>query len=1038
MTVLRNKTLLLLSLLAAGCMAPDSAPDSVQALRKTFISPPDNARPGVYWYFMDGNLSKDGITADLESMKEAGIGNVLFLEVNVGVPRGKVDFLSEEWQTIFAHAVSEAKRLGIELTMGSGPGWAGSGGPWVKPEQSMRNIVASDTAVNGAAKFDAVLTVPALPNQGGMGYWGLTDKLSALREAYYRDVCVLAFPTPTDSESRIADIGEKALYWRKPYSSERGVKPYLPSNVLFDDIAGAAIDRSKIIDLTDKLDASGRLQWDVPEGQWTIMRFGMRNNGVVSRPAPDPGLGFECDKFDTTHLNAHFDAYLGTLFRKTAKTGEVEKRGGWTMLHIDSWEMSSQNWSDNFRSEFTKRRGYDPLKCLPVYSGRVVESVEVSERFLWDVRQTAMELVVENYAAQFRKLGERYGLTLSIQPYDMNPAADFNLGAAADVPSCEFWANGYGYNSTFGCTEAASIAHIYGRPVVEAESFTSAGEGWRLYPENVKNQGDWAFCAGINKFVYHTFAHKPFLSERVRPGMTMGPYGVHWDRGQTWWSMSSAYHRYITRCSYLLRQGRTVADILYLNAEGAPHVFTPPQSAFTSDNSTVASLDYDWWNFRHLPLMPDRRGYNFDVCSPQALMEMAEVDSAGNIVFPSGATYRILVLPATPTMTPQLLHKIETLVKNGATIAGNPPSKSPSLTDYPDCDRNVKETAEQMWGNMQPSAVEKIIRCGKGAILYGGKYSEHADGEIYPAYDPVADWLKGIGVEKDFETTDGNIRYTHRTMQSADVYFISNRTDKTVKDLCTFRSTGIPECWDAVTGKTYSLDGLYSTAATNGLTTLPVSLAPAQSLFIVFDKSRSAKPAKKDMATLVTDFADRLTLDGAWEVSFDKSLGGPENVRFDSLADWTQNADSGIKYYSGQATYSKTFDLPQYDGKGSWLLDVGTVRNIARVRLNGRDLGVIWTAPWRVDITGIAKTKDNRLEIDVVNLWANRLIGDEQLPYDGIKDGKFPDWLLNNTPRTSGRITFTTVRDYNKDSPLKPSGLLGPVKILSAKDIMQK
>jgi hypothetical protein len=1028
----RIYSIIFLCLLAAGC----TSHKGLDSLRVNFLTPPNEARPGVYWYFMDGNLSKEGITADLEEMKAAGIGNVLFLEVNVGVPRGKVDFLSEEWQSLFVHAVNEARRLGIELAMGSGPGWAGSGGPWVKPEQSMRNLVASDTLVKGLSKFDAVLALPP-PYNPRYNYWGLTPELRKQWESYYKDVCVLAFPA-LDVEYKIVDIGEKALYYRAPYSSMPGVKPWLPSTDLYRQEPLPAIDRNRVIDLTEKMDADGRLQWDVPEGKWTIMRFVMRNNGVVSRPAPDPGLGFEVDKFDTTHLNTYFDNYLGALLRKTGKTGEVEKRGGWTMLHIDSWEMSSQNWSDNFRSEFTRRRGYDPLKYLPVYTGIIIDNSEISERFLWDVRQTGMELVVENYARHLQKLSHRYGLTLSIQPYDMNPASDFDLASVADVPGCEFWANGYGYNTVYGCTESSSIAHIYGRPVVEAEAFTShTDEGWTLYPETVKNQGDWAFASGINRFVYHTHAHKPFLSKNVRPGMTMGPYGVHWDRGQTWWKLSSAYHRYITRCQYILRQGRTVADILYLNREGAPHVFIPPASAFSSDPTPH---DNDHRNYRKDPLMPDRREYNFDVCSPAALIELAEMND-GRIEFPSGASYRVLVMPDAQTMTPQLLQKIETLIKNGAVVVGNPPVKSPSLTNYPACDEELLKCAERIWGNLNVNkeiGAAKEIKYGKGMILWDGVYSKYAENEIYPDYRAIADLLDRLGEQADFTSQSRKVRYTHRTLKAcadatanadaevlpnSEIYFVSNRTDTVLKDVCSFRAVGAPELWNPVDG---SMQRIEDYSANNGLMSVPIEFAPYQSYFVVFDNQSGAKATK---AYRIAEQKELKRIDEPWEVRFDTLLGGPAQVRFDKLSDWSKNDDRRIRYYSGSAFYSTTFDLDDYDKNSTLLLDLGKVKNIARVKLNGKDLSIIWTAPWQVDISKTAKKKGNKLEIEVANLWVNRLIGDEHLPYDGVENGKFPDWLLNGSPRTSGRVTFTTVRYYRKDSPLLESGLIGPVSI---------
>ncbi|MDR3260438.1 MAG: glycosyl hydrolase, partial [Tannerella sp.] len=1012
MTSFHAKTLLLfLCLLTVmGCTAPVSRSNDLQTLKEAFLSPPDASRPGVYWYFMDGNLSKEGITADLESMKEAGIGNVLFLEVNVGVPRGKVDFLSEEWQDLFAHAVAEAKRLGIELTLGSGPGWAGSGGPWVKPEQSMRHLVASETTVQGPSVFHGTLPVPA-PKPPYFGEGALTPQLKQLWNDYFEDVCVLACPAP-EKKAEIADIDEKALIYRAPYTSVPGVKPFLPTSAAYEDIPGASIDPNRIIDLTAQRGTDGQLHWEVPAGNWIILRFGMRNNGAVTRPAPMPGLGFEVDKFDTTAFNAHFDAYMGKLLDKAGRP-TPGATGGWTMIHIDSWEMGAQNWTDHFREEFIKRRSYDPLKYLPVYAGKIVDNLETSERFLWDVRQIGMELVLENHALHFKHLGERNGLTLSIEPYDMNPTADLDLGAVADVPMCEFWTEGHGFNSAFSCIEATSIAHVYGRPVVGAESFTADhAEAWTMYPENVKNQGDWAFCMGINKFVYHTFAHKP-LGEAYRPGMTMGPYGVHWDRGQTWWPMASAYHRYVTRCQHVLRQGRSVAEILYLTPEGAPHVFRPPASALDGTE-----------------IMPDKRGYNFDGCSPRALIEMADV-AERRIVFPGGASYRVLVLPDIETMTPALLQKIESLVKKGATVIGRPPVKSPGLVNYPDCDREIKDGVVQIWGSSEIPEKETNVNYGDGQLFWGGKYAKAPNEELYPDYKVVADLLNRSGVKEDFVSKTGGIRYTHRITGNTDIYFISNKTGKAIEDICTFRSAaGAPELWNPVTGE---IRPLTTYTVENGQTSIPFRFDKSQSYFIVFDPSNVIRKGKTASRPNFPEAKEKTALDGSWEVSFDPERGGPATVRFETLSDWSRHTDEGIRYYSGKATYVKTFDLPASSGDGAsqWYIDLGKVKNIARITLNGHALGILWTSPWRVNITGAMQTTGNRLEIEVVNLWPNRLIGDEQLPDDGIKDGKWPDWLLNHTPRTSGRYTFTTHRYYKKDSPLLESGLIGPVRIVA-------
>lgn len=481
--LLRSSAVILFSVLFS-CNGRERK-DDIGVLKEQFLGPPEDARPGVYWYFMDGNLSKEGMTADLESMKQAGIGSVLFLEVNVGVPRGNVDFLSEEWKTLFAHAVHECERLGIEMTLGVGPGWTGSGGPWVKPSQSMQHLVSSSIGIDGGEKKQITLPVP-LPKRPFFGEGGLTPELRKEWMDFYEDVAVLAFPS-TDT-STVADIDEKALYYRAPYTSQPGVKQYLPSLSDYPVLpTRAVVAKNGIVDLTDRLGADGKLSWDAPKGKWTIMRFGRRNNGAVTRPAPLPGLGFECDKFDTTAFNDHLREFTGKLLHAIGPRN-TSSTGGLTMLHMDSWEMGAQNWTTGFRDEFKKRRGYDPLLFYPVYAGKIVESLEVSERFLWDLRQTSQELIVEYHAKHLKKYSHRNGFGLSIEPYDMNPAADMELGSVADVPMCEFWSPG-GYNSSFSCIQAASIAHVNGQSVVAAEAFTAV-DGWKQHPASMKAQSD--------------------------------------------------------------------------------------------------------------------------------------------------------------------------------------------------------------------------------------------------------------------------------------------------------------------------------------------------------------------------------------------------------------------------------------------------------------------------------------------------------------------------------------------------------------------
>jgi hypothetical protein len=550
----------------------------INNLKAGFLHPADQYKPGVYWYFMDGNMSAATITKDLESMKKAGIGNLVFLEVNVGIPGGNVEFLSDQWTTLFVHAEKEARRLGIEITLGIGPGWTGSGGPWVKPAESMQHLVSSQVIISAADHQQIVLPVPP-PKKPFFGEESLTTDVKKAWKNYYEDVAVVAFPF-AEKKTTIAEEEEKALYYRAPYSSGT-VKPYLPSPSNADQKNGA-IQKKEVLDLTGKMQPDGTLHWSPSSGKWMVMRFGSRNNGAITRPAPVPGLGFEADKFDTTALNHHLNNYVGKLLDKMGKI-QQEEAGGLKRLHMDSWEMGAQNWTGTFRKQFLQRRGYDPLPYYPVYSGQVIGSVAESERFLWDLRQTAQELVLENHAQHVKRYARRHQLSLSIEPYDMNPTADLELGAVADVPMAEFWSKGFGFNSTYSVIEATSIAHVMGKSLVPAEAFTAQDdEAWKQHPGSMKNQGDWAFAAGVNRFVYHTFQNQ-FLADSLKPGATMGPYGVHWDRSQTWWPMVGAYHTYVSRCQYLLQQGRTVADVLYLTPEGAPHVFVPPASSILGD-----------------------------------------------------------------------------------------------------------------------------------------------------------------------------------------------------------------------------------------------------------------------------------------------------------------------------------------------------------------------------------------------------------------------------------------------------------------------
>ncbi len=662
--------------------------------------------------------------------------------------------------------------------------------------------------------------------------------------------------------------------------------------------SGRVVNMDEVIDLTSLLQEDGSITWEVPSGNWTVMRFGLRNNGAVTRPAPLPGVGFECDKTDTAAIAAHFKVFTDELLRVVGER-DTTLPGGLKMLHMDSWEMGAQNWAPGLREEFRRRRGYDPQPYYPAYDGYIVGSREISERFLWDLRQTMQELMLENHALYVKEYAHRRGMKLSIEPYDMNPMQDLELGASADIPMCEFWSPG-GYNTSFSAIEGSSIGNLKGERLVPAEAFTAAGDGWKQHPASMKNQTDWAFAAGINRLTYHTFQHQA-LPDSLRPGMTMGPY-------------ASGYHTYVSRCQYLLQSGRTVADILYLAPEEAPFVFRAPES------SLEGTEEY----------MPDKKGHNFDAC-PASLLYQAEVRD-GKICFPQGAQYELLVMPDFERMTPELLSKIQSLVMDGAAIVGLPPKEAPGLSGYPDNDREVQ----------------------RGATEY---------------------------------------------------YFVADRTGKQHHTVCTFRVSGkVPQLWDPVTGEMLSISSYKDDGSS---ISVELGFAPYQSYFLVFRRESPRKGLK------AADFAEKRevqTLDRPWTVSFDAEWGGPRKAVFNTLQDWSEHPSDSIRYYSGTAVYTTQFEF--HPGEGRYFLDLGEVNNMARVSVNGQDLGIVWTSPWEAELTGAMKEGANELTVDVTNLWVNRLIGDERNPEQ--------------------RYTYTTFRHYDANSPLLPSGLSGPVRILTA------
>ncbi len=728
-------------------MAATAALAAGADLEKGFANPPDTARPWVYWFWLNGNLTREGITADLEAMRRAGIGGVLIMEVDQGAPRGPVDFMSPAWRDLFKHVVAEARRLGLEVNMNDDAGWNGSGGPWIKPEQSMQKIVWSEMNLEGPQHFDAVLPPP--PAVAG----------------YYRDIAVLAMPAP--GALRIDNILGKAGYERS------GVAPIADTKAPPEMV----IDRAAIVDLGAKMGKDGRIAWDVPAGTWTVLRIGHTSTGATNAPSPESGRGLECDKLSPEGIEAQFAGMMGPL------AADVGPAAGKVLVatHIDSWENGSQNWTARMREEFQKRRGYDLVPYLPVVTGRVVGSLETSERFLWDLRQTVSDLVVENYAGRMAALAREHGMHLSIEAYG-GPCDDLTYGGRADEPMGEFWIGGGAFETLKGM---ASAAHTGGKRIVGAEAFTAGdAERWLEHPATIKALGDRAFADGINRFVFHRYAMQPWLP--YRPGMTMGPWGLHYERTETWWDLSGPWHAYLARCQYLLRQGLFVADLCYLQPEESPQGFAGHP----------------------------RTGYDYDLCTAEVVRTRMTVKD-GRLVLPDGMGYRLLVLPPVARMTPPLLRKIKDLVEAGATVVGARPAKSPSLTDYPACDEEVNRLADALWGDCDGKAVKEHA-CGKGRVVCG------------LAPEKV---LAQAGVPPDFAART-RLHYLHRADGDTDLYFVANPQARQVQAACTFRVSGKrPEFWWPETGR---IDRAAVFAEQGGTTTLPLQLGPSESVFVVF------------------------------------------------------------------------------------------------------------------------------------------------------------------------------------------------------------
>ncbi|HWE37394.1 MAG TPA: glycosyl hydrolase [Isosphaeraceae bacterium] len=1098
-------------------------------LEQGFQDPPNSTKPQVWWFWGDGNVTKEGIKADLEWMKRVGIGGFTQSYFSMRQPHivENVKYMSPEWMGAFKYTTRLSDRLGLEMGIYNTPGWSASGGPWVPPSQGMKKFVWTETRVDGGKPFSGKLAHP--PTEvGPFQNLARTDGMQGEKtikppEPWYADAAVVAFRLPENDQSMAelqpkvtssggsfdlakltdgdyangtplppAPGGEKSwiqFEFQKPVTVY-GMSMYLgdlnrgmmmmggagsgqnleasddgkqfhavaelpgcrltiptleyaigactisfaPATAKFfrvtiltpkprGDMAGrgapagtniselvlrtagwvnrveekaafsadagicamatpavggdVVVRKGDVIDLTSQMRPDGTLNWNTPAGKWAVLRLGYSLVGSVNRGATPEATGLEVDKLSKPFVKAYYDYYLDKL--KEATGGLMGKRGLHYMMQ-DNWERGQGNWTNDMMTEFERRRGYDMTPWLPVLVGHVVESAEASDRFLWDFRKTIAEMTAEyNYDMLTDMLKERgMGRKSQGQEFSRVYVVDgMDVKRSAAIPMSAVWASSGNppqepslHNEDL--RESASVAHIYGQNLVVAESFPAfaGGEGeggggpsnaYAFAPETLKPTADAALADGLNQFDYEASPHQP-VDDKV-PGLTH-VYGQWFTRHETWAEYARPWLTYLARSSYMLRQGHFVADILY----------------YYGEDSNITALFGEKG-----PDVPE--GYALDYASSDVVLNRIGVTN-GRIATTTGMSYRVLVLDNNAVHMPlNVLKKIRDLVNAGAIVVGPRPTDSPSNSDN---QAEFKAIADQLWGSG-----EGARKVGKGQVFAG---------------QSAAAALKALQISPDFEYTkpqsDTSVAFVHRKISDGGIYYVYNRKNRAENVEATFRLAGkAPELWHAETGEIEPA----SYRVADGRTTVSLKLDPAEAVFMVFRKAGSAQGR---MLPQVTETAVG-TIDGSWTVAFQPNRGAPASTTLDKLSAWDDSADPGVKYFSGTATYTKTIQAPaEWFATGAkMVLDLGSVKNIAEVTVNGKSAGVLWTPPFRADVTRALKPGANTVEIKVTNLWANRLIGDLQ-------------------PNATKKYAWTSLNVLRADSPLLPSGLLGPVRVL--------
>jgi hypothetical protein len=893
--------------LGTGASAQDQAgmPDAA-----TFRSPPAATRPDTLYFWMNGNVTRAGIDADLQAMHDVGLSGLMVFDGSNDIPKGPVDYLSPQWLDLMTHMIGKADALGLKVGMHNAPGWSSSGGPWIAPAQSMQQIVWTETTIDGGRKVTQKLPQPYAKRDFYRDAAVLAFPASAGDETYYRDAVATMAVGGTDAP--VAQLTDRDLHtsveagphaplvirMKRPFAAqavtlygekqappfgatieasddgrtwrpvakvsvgaERGIEspgtadfptataryfritptrqvrlaeallyatPRIPDwdikgehdfsmegvaeHAPADTLARYAIDPAKIIDLTDKVDANGLLRWQAPAGRWTILRFGHTTTGKLNVSASDSGTGLEVDKFDPQAVDYQFDHTVG----RVAKAAGAMAGTTFDKIEIDSFEAGLQNWTEKLPADFERRNGYSMIPWLPALAGRIVGDLDRSNRFLFDFRRTLAELMADNYYGRMEQRANAAGLHFYAEGYGPGPFDELQVSGRAEVPMTEFWTR-TPWTDNRTVKMVSSAAHVYGKPVVAAESFTGEAETsrWEDYPYALKALGDLMFSQGFNQIFFHRYAHQP--NTHAVPGMTMGPWGMNMDRTNTWFAEASPWLKTLTRSQYMLRQGRYVADVLYFVGEDSPNEAEYVRPNVSPDTSPLIGTDFE-------PQVPP--GYNYDLVNAEVLLKRARIED-GRIVLPDGASYRMLVLPGTlRAMTPALAAKLRAMVEQGMVLLGPKPTYSLTLRGGAAAGAAFEADTAALWGDGGAKAERRV---GKGRV-YDGTGIERV--------------LTDLNVQPDAScntaSPDGQVTWLHRTLTTGDMYFVANRQRRGETVTCDFRVAGkAPELWNPETGAT-SRPAIY--AAAGGRTRVSFTLPPVGSTFVLFDKP-AAGPA---------------------------------------------------------------------------------------------------------------------------------------------------------------------------------------------------